>query len=288
MEVFKIMSATQRLLEGFEDRDYDMVEQAILDGADVNYIDEKQESMLMKAVVRGYPDIVKMLVGSPEIQMNHVDLNGNNACLLAAEIGNVKVLEQLRGSDIHQRNNSGLTAIMVASRGGYTQCIKQLLDWGAKINERDEKGNASLAFAAMENKGDAIEMLLERGSDSNGKDIFGYTALMYAINRNATEAVRVLSIYKHININQRNNNMDTALQVAVLKGNPLVVFYLLKNESVNLEVKDINGMTPIAQAIQMYGVESKVARLIRIHIEIKKLNYGLNRLKSETIKIIKF
>ena len=155
------MSATQRLIEGFEDRDYDAVEQAIVDGADVNYIDEKQVSFLMKAVLRGYPDIVKMLVASPEIQLDHVDLNGNNACLLAAHIGNVKVLEQLRGSNIQQVNNSGLTAIMVASRGGYTQCIRQLLDWGAKINERDEKGNAPLTFASMENKGDAIEMLLQ-------------------------------------------------------------------------------------------------------------------------------
>ena len=111
---------------------------------------------------------------------------------------------------------------------------------------------------------------------------------MYAINKNATESVRILSIYKHININQRNNNMDTAIQVGVLGGNPLIVFYILKNDNVDLDVKDINGVTPINQAIKMYGVESKIARLIRIHIEINKLNYGLSKLKSETIKIIKF
>ena len=69
----------------------------------------------MKAVLRGYPDIVKMLVASPEIQLDHVDLNGTMlACWLS--FGYVKVLEQLRGSNIQQVNNSGLTAIMVASQ----------------------------------------------------------------------------------------------------------------------------------------------------------------------------
>lgn len=282
------MSATQRLVVALGSRDMEAIEQSLSDGANVNYTNEFGESILMSAVLNGYPDVVRLLVSNETIQINQINGDGDTALLIASSIGNVKVMKELRGADVTIKNYMGTDALHAASRGGYTDCIKLLLNNGALINSIDKKQNTPLTLASLENKVDAVKVLLQRGANPNAVDAFGFTPLMYAINNNAFECVQYLALYKDTDINRENNNRDTALHVAILRNNAMMVWYLLKNDKIDIYATDINHMTPIQHAVHLYGVDSEVARLLRLHEEIQKMKFNLKVLEDKQFKLVKF
>ena len=67
-----------------------------------------------------------------------------------AETGEVGELEQLlaRGAEVNARNDTGVTALMVASYHGRLEMVRALTDHGADVNAMDDDGFTAATLAS--------------------------------------------------------------------------------------------------------------------------------------------
>ena len=80
-------------------------------------------------------------------------------------------------------NQGGLTALLHASRDGYRDVVRALLDAGADVNQVSAgERNSPLLIAAINGHFDLMLELLERGADPRLADLSGATPLFAVIN----------------------------------------------------------------------------------------------------------
>ena len=146
----------------------------------------------------------------------------------------------------------------------------------------------------------AITKLLERGFDPNTLDEKGRTGLGFALLNDSLQAAEALLASPALDINKLNNNGESALMIAALRGKldwckrlvekgarvnhdgwsalhyaasgPTVevIDYLLQ-QGANLEGRSPNGTTPLMMAAR-YGSETNVDRLLAAKAEIRATN----------------
>ena len=101
-------------------------------GADVNIVDNNQNTALMYAVKWGNPDCVEML--------------------LTAETG------------VNKLNKKGETAVICAAKENHEGCMKLLLQSGADVNTKDKRGCTALIYAAKLLSNNYFNVLNQRRS----------------------------------------------------------------------------------------------------------------------------
>lgn len=84
------------------------------------------------------------------------------------------------GANVNEKNNSGYTALHIASGNGCDEIIKELLQGGANINEKDIAGMTPLHIASKRGSTDIVKILLQNGANIDEKDNDGGTALHWA------------------------------------------------------------------------------------------------------------
>ena len=111
----------------------------------------------------------------------------------AVENRNVAAIEGWLQSDkdaARWKDDSGLTALMVASQYGHTQIIDMLLDAGADINARDSIGRSAMGHAAGMGQQGIVKKLIGLGADTEGvyavAERNGKTQIMQMIDDAAT------------------------------------------------------------------------------------------------------
>jgi len=117
------------LIEAVANIDQVSVNVLLAEGASVETVDQNGNTPLMIAAKIGNPRIVKILLAhNPDI--NRKNNNGNSALMIAAEHGQVFVAEQLiaHGADIYAKNADGFTAIEIAQRNGHAAVLDLLRD----------------------------------------------------------------------------------------------------------------------------------------------------------------
>jgi len=117
----------------------------------------------------------------------------------AAERGNLTDVQDALngGADVNAKNTFGLTALMMASYGGYTlgsyaEIVKLLLDKGADVNIKTKEGITALMEASSDGSAEVVKLLLDKGANVNIKDSKGKTALVIAKDKGKTEIVVML------------------------------------------------------------------------------------------------
>lgn len=65
--------------------------------------------------------------------------------------------------EIHGKGN--WTALMIAARGGRTDCVRLLLDCGAKVDTKTAFNSTALMFACEKAHVECVELLLAKGAD---------------------------------------------------------------------------------------------------------------------------
>lgn len=114
----------------------------------------------------------------------------------------------------------GFTALLWAISRKHIECVKILLQWGAKITATDLYQNGALHTAAFSGSVEIAELLLQAGCDMEARNQWRWTPLITSIARRHTNVAR----------------------------------FFIQNGA-DVRVEDANGLTPTAWAIQLNLVE---------------------------------
>ncbi len=188
-------------------------------GANVNSVAEDGTTALMLAVKYGHPEMVQILLATPEINVNAADNEGYTALILAADKGHTETVQILLAAGSKDQKALNFQLIE-AAKNGHMETVKALIDKGADVaNAADEDGLTVLVVAAQKGHTDIVRMLLATpGINIDAtNNIHGSTALMFAAQNGHTETVQAL-IDKGADVNAVSKYGDTVLLIAVVYG----------------------------------------------------------------------
>ncbi|XP_047339171.1 ankyrin repeat and SAM domain-containing protein 1A [Impatiens glandulifera] len=188
----------------------------------------------------------------------------NRAVHAAARGGNLKILIELLGdcSDVLvYRDVKGSTILHAAAAKGQVEVVKYIISKFNITDSLDKDGNTALHIAARRGELSAVESLIQSSPSSiHTKNNAGETFLHMIISGFQNPSFRRLDkqieLMKQIVcsatfkveevINSINNEGRTALHLAVI-GNihSDLVELLMKARSIDVNIRDVNGMTPL-------------------------------------------
>lgn len=146
--------------------------------------------------------------------------------------------------DVDTNNRS---ALMIACLSGYTEIVSILLNAGALVNDIDDKGYTCLMLAADKGYIDIVKLLLDGGVDKDMQTITGDTALILATNNNRYEIVNLLvNAGANTSLCTKLGGND-AFAIAMRSGS-LSIIKLLYKDSIDINMKDIDGKYPLMYA----------------------------------------
>ncbi|MBE3099232.1 MAG: ankyrin repeat domain-containing protein [Planctomycetes bacterium] len=175
-------------------------------GADINYHNNYEGSVLSVAAWEGHIDIAGILLDrGANIELGAGEDAYGTPLHRACWQGNLELVRLLldRGAQINSENNGHETPLCFAVGEGRIDVVRYLLDRGADPNK-----GGPVAGAALENRIEIAQLLLGRGAEV-GK------AIHYAADRGYLGLVELLLKYK-IDRSLRDDENRTPLHLAVL------------------------------------------------------------------------
>lgn len=142
------------------------------------------------------------------------------------------------GVNIDAFGDCGKTALHKASERGHVDIIYLLAKAGASVEKKSEEGiQTPLEMAVESRQFGAVKALIELGANPHFKDSQNNTLLITASAQNALGIVRLL-LSKGVDINAKNNNGFTALEIARRFKYPDIVQFLKKSGAIgNSEIE---------------------------------------------------
>ena len=182
------------LMKAAWDGQVEIARYLIAAGANVNAVDDQQETALFSAIKREHIEIVQLLID--------------------------------RGARVNVKDVRQFTPLTVASAAGNQAIITMLVKAGANIKE-ETYGLTPLMFAVASRKADVVKQLIELGAPVDQiSSLSGQTALLSAIYAGSAEMVQTLIDLK-ANVNFRTKDGDTPLKAAA-KGDQTDLIEILK------------------------------------------------------------
>lgn len=173
-------------------------------GADVNGKGKDGLTPLEFAAWAGNLDVAKLLISrGADVNLfgNRTEHNAGVSPLTAASCkGHIEVMELLlaHGVKIDMTNESGDTALMIASKEPQPKAVSWLIKNGANVNARGIHGNTALIYAAYNGRLDTIKILLDAGADpsatgsDSGDPNDRYSAIDVALQQGHPEAAELI------------------------------------------------------------------------------------------------
>ena len=187
--------------------------------ADVDAVDEKGKTALMRAAIGNHADVVQLLI-ERGADINRQDRsNGNTALSYAAWTGNVTTLMRLldHGANVDAKNRQGHTALMDASINGHAPCVRILLDKRADVNARARNARTPLSAAVWNGHIEVARMLLGAQAKVDVASSNGWTPLMDAAS-NGNVAMVELLLEHGANPSRKTRDGATPAKVAARHG----------------------------------------------------------------------
>ncbi|GAX78385.1 hypothetical protein CEUSTIGMA_g5827.t1 [Chlamydomonas eustigma] len=219
---------------------------------------------VLDAAKNGDSEILSIMLQRPGANVDMKSFWGNkSALMLAAKGGYTECVALLlaKGANVKANDSDGYTALTYAAEGGHKECLALLLEKGSYIHHKTTtKDSTALMIAAKGNFKECVALLLEKGADPKDKDKpLGRTALMKACKNGHKECVAML-LSKRADPNIRDKKFQTALINAVENGHKSCVELLLeKGAQTNLQ--DKRGQSALMKAIE-YGSKDIVKMLL--------------------------
>jgi ankyrin repeat protein len=121
---------------------------------------DKDESVLMLAALKGYLSLVKKLVAQ-DADINKTGWTPLHYAASAASVGQVAVIEFLldHSAYIDAESPNGTTPLMMAAMYGSPEAVKMLIQAGADLTLKNQMGLTALDFAVRGNRPNAKELI---------------------------------------------------------------------------------------------------------------------------------
>ena len=116
------------------------------------------------------------------------------------------------------------------------------------LNLKNHYGDNMILHAAWNNDFPLVKSLIEFGADPNSQNDNNHTVLALFCGYGNLEAVKYLCSIKSVNINVKNKEGDTPLHYATFHSELPVVQYLCSLPNIQINIKDNFGKTPFAWA----------------------------------------
>ncbi|KAG9660199.1 MFS general substrate transporter, partial [Aureobasidium melanogenum] len=190
--------------------------------AEINAPGGKNGTALCAASANGYLDIVQMLLdrgADVNIQAGEHNNALQASCVHYARGPVDQELVELllqSGAEVNAQGGGYSTALCAASKGGFGELVRRLLDSGAGVNARAEYGSA-LYLACLWADAKIVRLLLDNGAEVNARGAEHGTALHAASYRRCIEVVRLL-LDSGAEVNARGGIYGTALCSAFIQG----------------------------------------------------------------------
>lgn len=254
-------------------------------GAEVNAQDEEGRSPLFGAAERDQRDLLQFLLAQ-KADTKLANKSGWTPLHAAANAGAASVIAPLiqNGADPNQRDGSKRVPLEFAfqktsgskpSFANYPDTLKALLAGGADPNQVVDPNVPLLFRAVTEGTQEVVALLLKAGANPNAKTDYassnrrpGLTALIRALEggQRSLSLVNLLLEYK-ADPNLQEDDGNGPLYWAIASGQLSIgekgpfVETLLKHGA-NIEGKNKNGITPLAQAA-VWGLNEVAAFLLK-------------------------
>ena len=249
----EIESACQ-LRESVLANDLEAVNRAINDHANVNMVLVNQSTALHLAVSHGYDDIVRALIHAPDVNLNSRDEDGNTPLNVAVMSNRERSAQLLvnAGADINiLYDTHQSTMLHIAAHCGYNDIVRALIKRpDVNLNVRNKDGNTPLHSAAWSGREQSARLLIDAGADINISDNQQWTALHLAASNGHSSIVGELIKAPHRNLNVRNENGDTPLNVAADNGRAASA-RLLIDAGADINISDNKQRTALHMAADL-------------------------------------
>ena len=104
--------------------------------------------------------------------------------VIASDVGNPRIVEALilKGANVNDTDNNGLTSLMKASIYGNLDVIKLLLSTGIDIHIKSNNNATAILYASLHSEKEAVQLLLSEGASIYDKTIFGSSCVDVTFN----------------------------------------------------------------------------------------------------------
>ena len=160
-------SGSTALTLAAEGERHDLIKLLVDSGAALDVLDGRGRSPLMMAAAAQSPKSLRFLI-EEGADINLTNGAGKGALYTAVDRNRPKAVRILleKGADPEQYNpEHDQSPLMVASREGYTECAKLLLDKGAKLNATTN-GYTPLRLAKERGNRETVKLLQEYGAEA--------------------------------------------------------------------------------------------------------------------------
>ncbi|XP_063923595.1 uncharacterized protein LOC135137792 isoform X2 [Zophobas morio] len=258
----------------------DIIKLLLKDGIDVNAQNKNGTTALQVACVEGVYENAKILLDFGA-SVDSKDKDNNNALHYASESqqNNRDIMQLLisKRIDVNVQNKTGQTALQLACLKGVFENVKILLHFGASVNSTDEDNNNALHYASKSKQvnGDVIKILSERGIDVNAKNKNGTTALQLACLTGVYQNAKILlDIGASIDSTDKDNKNALHFASESTQVNEDII-KTLTEKGIDVNAQDTNGTTAFQLAC-INGVYENAKTLLDVGASINIANHKNN------------
>ena len=207
-----------------------------------------------------------LFVGCPKLsnqieQVDPLDRKGFFAAVTEGSINRVKAYIDAGVEVSYKREWDGYTALIEASRGGYTDIVKTLLGAGADVNAKTMGDLTALILASRHGYTEIVQALIDKGADVNAQnEIFGITALMSAAGGGHIKIVEAL-IEAGADLNVQGKMWGATALISAAGGGHMETVKALIEAGADLKVKSKNGYT--ALGVATYHGHTQIVNLLK-------------------------
>ncbi|KAL8762366.1 MAG: hypothetical protein Q9184_001628 [Pyrenodesmia sp. 2 TL-2023] len=214
---------------------------------------------IVRAAQAGSVMEVEMLLNSgAEVEAVHQQ-SGRTALAVASHCGNDRVLQLLLqyGADVNTRDASSYSPLHLACMRGHYRVVALLLQERVRIDEPGPNDETPLWIAAEKGYIELAELLLQTRAKVNARDRKRLCTPLHVSAANGNEAMAELLIRHGAHMEARDGELNTPLHYACEAGKERIVNLLLSKKT-SPEVLGRRGMTPLicaASAGQVHIIE---------------------------------
>eukprot|EP00397_Hematodinium_sp_SG-2012_P017720 GEMP01018130.1.p2 GENE.GEMP01018130.1~~GEMP01018130.1.p2 ORF type:complete len:402 (+),score=143.50 GEMP01018130.1:83-1288(+) len=242
----------------------DVVELFLAIGADVQYKNKEQHSILMRAIEYNCVGIVRLVLDATA-SVHDTDREDRMPLDWAACGGHGDVALMLldAGAAVDAKEKYQRTPLYGAAMNGRDEVVQLLLDASADVDDKDIEDSTALHVAAMYGHSSVVRVLLEAESELGEIDVEHNTPFNYAVMLGHGEVVRLL-LDAQVSAQDTHRHERTALHMAAMYGHAAVVRVLLDARA-DAEKECSRQWTPLCWATERG--HSETARMLASHAE---------------------